>query len=1184
MSPAILVGSYDWRLVALSIAIAICASYTALDLAGRVVTARGRARSLWLIGGAAAMGLGIWAMHYIGMLAYRLPIAVYYNLPLVGASLLAAFAASAAALYVVSRKRLRPLYLAAGSLAMGFGVAAMHYTGIRAMRVAAHRTYDPGIVALSIAIAVAVSGVALYLAFRLRDPKKNSAWSRPVSALVMGFAIAGIHYTGMAAVCFHQADGLDAGRNLIIVSTLDVFRIAGVTFAILGLCLMASSAGHRFSRRQREINFQTERWGLLLGASRDGLFDIDLITGVVFLSPRWMSMIGFGPHELPQNVGTWTKLLHPDEYEAVVKNQADYLARGHGVLEVEFRFRHRDGSWLWILSRMQAVWDETGKAVRLTGSHTDITERVRHGEQLRVSGKKYRELFDNNPLPLWIYRIGDMRMLDVNEAAISHYGWTREEFLGMTPADIRMPGECELVEAELVECAGSRSKTNPLRHRRNRKSDIWVEMSSQVLEIEGYPARLVMVNDITARIDGENGVKRAYEELESLVTERTSQLRKSEAKWQGLIEALPQFIWQATPDGMMTYISSPCETYTGIPTAELLGAGFLAITHPEDQLHVVTTMEAAAAKQTQVDVELRMRSKEGTYRWFVARARPVFRTPGGPMIEWLGSTTDIDDQKRSKELLEEAVTQRTAALEEARARAEYAAQAKSDFLATMSHEIRTPMNGVMGMAHLMMDTPLTATQKSYLDAIRSSGQALLTIINDILDFSKIEAGKMEFYNEDFNLPTVVEECMELVRPAAAQKHLRLSIEIGKEVPAQVIGDSGRIRQILLNLIANAVKFTAFGSVCVSVFAEADEANLLRFSVRDTGIGLSPQQVGNLFQAFTQADASTTRRFGGTGLGLSIAKRLVELMGGRIDVISELGEGSTFWFNLPLKHGNRQPAGDAHREKGGSLKNTFAGSRARVLVADDVVTNQMVAMGILRELGLRSDAVSNGAEAIVAINTLPYDLVLMDVHMPEMDGLEATRRIRAGESSREGRQDRLPVIALTASAMPGDRQKFMEAGMDDYVSKPIMPAALVEILRKWLPSAQNESIIEGGESGKACAGSNGHAACTLNVPGLLGRLMGDELLARAVMDGFAFDMPGHVKSLARLVESGSMGEVADLAHRIRGAAATVGGEALQAVANEIELAGRAGDSAGAEVRMPGLHQQFTLLMEAISAHH
>jgi PAS domain S-box-containing protein len=1188
MSAGMLGGRYDWRLVALSITIAIGASYAALDLAGRVSTSRGRARALWLIGGAASMGLGIWAMHYIGMLAFRLPIPIAYHVPLVVVSLLAAFAASAVALYVVSRKQLSPAYLIGGSLAMGSGIVAMHYIGMAAMSLAAHRTYSAAIVALSVAIAVVVSGVALHLAFHLRDSQKNSAWSRPFAALVMGIAIASMHYTGMAAVCFHPADGPVAGPNLVSVSALGVFCIATITFTVLGSSLLLGLlAGRRASQRQRET---MERWGLLLDASQDGLFDVNMVTGSVFLSPRWMTMLGYGPDELPQEWSTWEKLLHPEERDVVVKKVADYLAGSQGALEAWFRLRHRDGSWVWILSRMQAAWDETGKPLRLTGSHTDISERRRHEEQLLASERKYRELFDNGPLPSLIYRLdGDMRLLDVNRAAVLHYGWTREEFLRMTIADVRMPGEFAEVEAELKQCAAQKRKSKRIRHRRNGKSAIWVEMSSLELDIDGHRARLVKVNDVTAQIEAENAVRQAYEKLESLVAERTAELQKSYAKWQGLVEALPQFIWLSNPQGEVTYVSRQCEEYTGFSAEELLGTGYVKITHPDDLARIQSARAAAYGNSVPYDIEIRVRSKTGGYRWFLHSSRPVYGIPGGPPMEWLGSTTDIDDQKRSKELLEEAVAQRTVALEEARARAEQAAQAKGDFLATMSHEIRTPMNGVLGMAHLMMDTPLDDTQKSYLHTIQSSGQALLTIINDILDFSKIEAGKIDLYEEEFDLRTVVEECMELVRPQAAQKHLDFALDVRPELPARVIGDCGRIRQILLNLISNAVKFTAAGSVSVSVTVEADQPNLLRFSVRDTGIGLSAEQVNKLFQAFTQADNSTTRRFGGTGLGLSIAKRLVELMGGRIDVDSRLGEGSTFWFNLPLKLGKDQGS-DSRAAKGGALKDMFAGSRARILVADDVAANQMVVSGLLRQLGLRSDAVSNGAEAIAAIHSLPYDLVLMDVHMPEMDGLEAARRIRACESSAAAQDPasggnhhgRLPVIALTASAMPGDRQKFMEAGMDDYISKPIMPAALVEILRKWLPSVPGESVDSTSE--QASPGPSAPAACTLNMAGLLERLMGDELLARAVMDGFASDMPSHVQSLARLVDSGSAEEVAELAHRIRGAAATVGGEAVQAVANEIEIAGKAGDLARARAQMPGLQQQFTLLMEAIAAAH
>ena len=420
-----------------------------------------------------------------------------------------------------------------------------------------------------------------------------------------------------------------------------------------------------------------------------------------------------------------------------------------------------------------------------------------------------------------------------------------------------------------------------------------------------------------------------------------------------------------------------------------------------------------------------------------------------------------DELRAAHSSLESKVLERTAELRAAEQAARMADQAKSTFLANMSHEIRTPMNGVIGMSHLLERTTLTVEQQEYVRHITSSGEGLLNIINDILDFSKIEAGKIEFEHLNFSLRQALSTDIQLMSVRASSKGLHLELHVHPDVPDLLNGDPGRLRQVLLNLISNAIKFTSKGSVTVTatLVSEADTTALISFEVRDTGVGIPKDALGKLFQSFTQADASTTRRFGGTGLGLAISKRLVELMHGEINAESEPGQGSIFKFTVRLA---KQIAGSspapALTEQGGSGEPTRPGTideqqstdsapdfrSLRVLAADDNAVNRILVGKSLKQFGVKVDLVNNGLEAIEAAKRERYDMILMDCQMPELDGIEATRLLRERPES-----GRVFIVAVTADAMSGDREKCIAAGMDDYLAKPLKKNDLQRVLEEAL---------------------------------------------------------------------------------------------------------------------------------------
>jgi len=1034
-------------------------------------------------------------------------------------------------------------------------------------------------------------------------------------------------------------------------------------------------------------------------------------TRMQYLSPAFEEIWGFPREQAYNDLKKLKDFIHPSDKKLAEETFKKQLS-GEPT-DIEFRVSAGLGE-KWIRDRCFPIHDADGRILRVVGVAEDITEAKQTRDALLKSEELFRATFDQAAIGILHISL-DGRIQRCNARFSEIIGYSQEEIVGLTLADISLPEdlhESQRLFQLLMDGAPSTPRWDK-RYVRKDGSLAWVRVTSSALR-DGDRQILhfiTIIEDITERKRAEADLEEAQLQrsklqeavlrLELEAAQKTNDLHRL------ILESAGEGIYGLDKDGLTTFANPSASAMLGYQPHELIGKSQHAMihhSHPDGSIYEKETCHIYEAlhdgKVHFCDTEVFWK-KDGTSFPVAYTSTPMMQDgkPNGAVVVF----QEISERKR-------------------REQADAANLAKSEFLASVSHEIRTPLNGVIGMTGLLLDMELTGEQRHYATTVRECGKTLLGLINDVLDFSKIEAKKLELEMLNFDLESLFEELSTTLAVTANAKGLELCFLLSPEAPIQVVGDPARLRQILFNLAGNAVKFTQKGEVTVRASVEwRNESNcLLRFAVRDTGIGIPQVKLGAIFDRFTQVESSTTRRFGGTGLGLAISKELAELMGGQIGVKSQEGDGSEFWFTIPfglesstkntertnfrsltdvrllivddssvsremlkglsagwgmrpceadgglaaiqaLQKANHEndpfqiaiidkqmsdmdgetlgrtikanaalsntrlvmlaPLGSrqektswdeigfsscvtkpvrreellehlsqAYEEMGSSNRvsvtvpetpRTQAGhcrvrEGARILLVEDNSINQEVALGMLQKLGLHADAVGNGAEAIQSLASSPYDLVLMDMRMPVMDGLEATRQIRDPQSA--VLDHLVPVIALSANAMNSDRVESLAAGVVDFVPKPVSIDGLRTVLERWLPiEGDTTSDVPSTPSQPLPTDEN---LIVFDRAGVFNRMMGDEELISSYLLSFLADFPDQLGSLKNIIKRKDASACSLKAHSIKGAAATLGAQMLQHAAAAIESAANAADFQRVDRKMVELEKAFIDFTNAV----
>lgn len=802
-----------------------------------------------------------------------------------------------------------------------------------------------------------------------------------------------------------------------------------------------------------------------------------------------------------------------------------------------------------------------GRDVRVEFS-IDITERKKAEEALIKSERNFRLLYEEAPLG---YQSLDVKgnLLEVNRAWLNLLGYERYEAIGRWFGDFLSSGCREDFQRNFAVFK-QRGFVNEVEFEMLRKdgSAVMVRFDGNAVYDEKYDfvkTHCIMQN-ITER-------KRAREAL-----------AKSEEYFRALTENATDIIIVANAGGIVQYIGPSVERVSGFSPEGITGRSCFDMVHPGDRARLRALFEEGLKHPgSLIKTELRCRHKDGSRLYIEGRGRNLLDNPAVGAI--VVNIRDITERKLAE-----------GELQKAKEAAEEASRAKSNFLANMSHEVRTPMNVITGMAELLMDSGLNQEQRDMLETLHESARSLLSIVDDILDYSKIEAGKLRLDCITFSPGEVIRRVLELMEVRAAEKGLALTSLVDPEIPAVLMGDPGRLRQVLLNLVGNAVKFTETGSVEVRTAIESagDSFVTLCFEVADTGIGLPEDVLESIFNPFVQADGSTTRRYGGTGLGLSISRELVYLMGGLIGVDSRHGKGSRFWFSIKFGRcfeGNTEVSEAAIQsvdnclqrlvEKTAPPAGQLPAASGTILLVEDNPVSRKLALFQLKRLGYAARAVDNGRAAVEEIlSCVPYALVLMDCQMPRMDGYEATRAIRLSKSPGNS----IPIIALTANAMKGDRERCLAAGMDDYLAKPVGLEQIDSMLRKWLP--QTARSVKGA-AGQRPAGSLTMAIDQGVLDGIRELEGGcNDSLLNQLIDIFLSDTPARISELRKAVLEDDPHKLYLAGHSLKSSSNNIGARRLADLAAGLEEAGRSGSAGGASAMLEALEQEYRAVSDQL----